>query len=67
MTELSPLGTLAKLNWAQSQRPLDAQRKLLEKQGRVICGVDMRIVGETATNCRGTASRSANCRCAARG
>ncbi|HIH2752957.1 fatty-acid--CoA ligase [Burkholderia aenigmatica] len=46
MTELSPLGTLAKLNWAQSQRPLDAQRKLLEKQGRVICGVDMRIVGE---------------------
>ncbi|EGC97817.1 long-chain-fatty-acid--CoA ligase, partial [Burkholderia sp. TJI49] len=46
MTELSPLGTLAKLNWAQSQRPLDAQRRLLEKQGRVICGVDMRIVGE---------------------
>ncbi|AOK16880.1 long-chain fatty acid--CoA ligase [Burkholderia cepacia] len=46
MTELSPLGTLAKLNWAQSQRPLDAQRKLFEKQGRVICGVDMRIVGE---------------------
>ncbi|MBN3789043.1 3-(methylthio)propionyl-CoA ligase [Burkholderia sp. Ac-20353] len=46
MTELSPLGTLAKLNWAQSQRPLDAQRQLLEKQGRVIFGVDMRIVGE---------------------
>ncbi|MCR4466339.1 3-(methylthio)propionyl-CoA ligase [Burkholderia sp. SCN-KJ] len=46
MTELSPLGTLAKLNWAQSQRPLDAQRRLLEKQGRVICGVDMRIVGD---------------------
>ncbi|WP_175793941.1 3-(methylthio)propionyl-CoA ligase [Burkholderia ambifaria] len=46
MTELSPLGTLAKLNWAQSQRPLDTQRRLLEKQGRVICGVDMRIVGD---------------------
>ncbi|AIO75360.1 AMP-binding enzyme family protein [Burkholderia multivorans] len=45
MTELSPLGTLAKLNWAQSQRPHDVQRRLLEKQGRVIGGVDMRIVG----------------------
>lgn len=43
---MSPLGTLAKLNWAQSQRPRDAQRKLLEKQGRVLFGVDMRIVGE---------------------
>ncbi|KVC56389.1 3-(methylthio)propionyl-CoA ligase [Burkholderia stagnalis] len=46
MTEMSPLGTLAKLNWAQSQRPRDAQRKLLEKQGRVLFGVDMRIVGD---------------------
>ncbi|QGR88903.1 long-chain-fatty-acid--CoA ligase [Burkholderia multivorans] len=45
MTELSPLGTLAKLNWAQSQRPHDVRRRLLEKQGRVIGGVDMRIVG----------------------
>ncbi|KWH19748.1 3-(methylthio)propionyl-CoA ligase [Burkholderia multivorans] len=45
MTELSPLGTLAKLNWAQSQRPHDVQQRLLEKQGRVIGGVDMRIVG----------------------
>ncbi|WP_323118839.1 3-(methylthio)propionyl-CoA ligase [Burkholderia alba] len=46
MTELSPLGTLAKLNWAQSQRPLDEQRRLLEKQGRVVYGIDMRIVGD---------------------
>jgi len=45
MTEMSPLGTLAKLNWEQSQRPLEAQRALLEKQGRVIYGVDMKIVG----------------------
>jgi fatty-acyl-CoA synthase len=45
MTEMSPLGTLAKLNWEQSQRPLEAQRALLEKQGRVIFGVDMKIVG----------------------
>ena len=45
MTELSPLGTLARLNQAQWQRPLDARRRLLEKQGTVICGVDMKIVG----------------------
>ena len=46
MTEMSPLGTLAKLNWEQSQRPPDARRALLEKQGRVIFGVDMKIVGD---------------------
>lgn len=45
MTEMSPLGTLSKLNWEQSQRPPEAQRALLEKQGRVIFGVDMKIVG----------------------
>ncbi|HTR06080.1 MAG TPA: 3-(methylthio)propionyl-CoA ligase [Paraburkholderia sp.] len=46
MTEMSPLGTLSKLNWEQSQRPREAQQALLEKQGRVIFGVDMKIVGE---------------------
>ncbi|HEV3104912.1 MAG TPA: 3-(methylthio)propionyl-CoA ligase [Trinickia sp.] len=45
MTEMSPLGTLARLNWEQSQRPLEERRRLLEKQGTVICGVDMKIVG----------------------
>jgi acyl-CoA synthetase (AMP-forming)/AMP-acid ligase II len=46
MTEMSPLGTLARLNWEQSQRPLEERRRLLEKQGRPICGVDMKIVGK---------------------
>ncbi|MGF6368507.1 acyl-CoA synthetase (AMP-forming)/AMP-acid ligase II [Paraburkholderia sp. RAU6.4a] len=46
MTEMSPLGTLSKLTWEQSQRPLADQRKLLEKQGHAIYGVDMKIVGE---------------------
>jgi fatty-acyl-CoA synthase len=46
MTEMSPLGTLSKLTWEQSQRPIAEQRKLLEKQGHVIYGVDMKIVGE---------------------
>jgi fatty-acyl-CoA synthase len=46
MTEMSPLGTLSKLTWEQSQRPLVEQRKLLEKQGHAMYGVDMKIVGE---------------------
>ena len=44
MTEMSPLGTLSKLTWEQSQRSPDEQRKLREKQGHVIYGVDMKIV-----------------------
>jgi 3-(methylthio)propionyl---CoA ligase len=45
MTEMSPLGTLARLNWEQAQRPPEARRRLLEKQGKAIFGVDMKIVG----------------------
>ncbi|MFM0174734.1 3-(methylthio)propionyl-CoA ligase [Paraburkholderia sediminicola] len=46
MTEMSPIGTLATLNWDQSQRPPEEQRRLREKQGHVIYGVDMKIVGD---------------------
>jgi fatty-acyl-CoA synthase len=46
MTEMSPLGTLSKLTWEQSQRSPDEQRKLREKQGHVMYGVDMKIVGD---------------------
>ena len=46
MTEISPLGTLSRLNWEQTQRSPDDQRRLLEKQGHVIYGVDMKIVGD---------------------
>ncbi|MDE1184359.1 3-(methylthio)propionyl-CoA ligase [Paraburkholderia sp.] len=46
MTEMSPLGTLAKLTWEQSQRPKAEQRKLREKQGHALYGVDMKIVGD---------------------
>ncbi|WP_144113154.1 AMP-binding protein, partial [Paraburkholderia sp. BCC1886] len=46
MTEMSPLGTLARLTWEQTQRDETERRRSLEKQGRVIYGVDMRIVGE---------------------
>ncbi|PRX36908.1 fatty-acyl-CoA synthase [Paraburkholderia sp. BL18I3N2] len=46
MTEMSPLGTLARLNWEQTQRSPDEQRRLLDKQGHVVYGVDMKIVGD---------------------
>ncbi|AKJ29290.1 3-(methylthio)propionyl-CoA ligase [Caldimonas brevitalea] len=45
MTELSPLGTVSKLKGKHESLPKDAQRSLLEKQGRVIYGIDMKIVG----------------------
>ena len=46
MTEMSPLGTLAKLNWEQRQRSPEEQRHLREKQGHVMFGVDMKVVGD---------------------
>jgi len=45
MTELSPLGTLATLQSKHFALPLEAQRQIREKQGHVIFGVDLRIVG----------------------
>ncbi|MCZ8077005.1 MAG: 3-(methylthio)propionyl-CoA ligase [Paucibacter sp.] len=46
MTELSPLGTLSKLTSRQLGLPAEAQQRLLEKQGRVIYGIDMAIVDD---------------------
>ena len=46
MTELSPLGTLSRLQLKHEQLPEEAQRKILEKQGHVIFGIDMKIVGD---------------------
>ncbi|MGO4761898.1 3-(methylthio)propionyl-CoA ligase [Cupriavidus sp. 2KB_3] len=49
MTEMSPLGTSCKLLARHEDLPEDARHKILEKQGRVIFGVDMKIVdGEGA-------------------
>jgi acyl-CoA synthetase (AMP-forming)/AMP-acid ligase II len=44
MTEMSPLGTLGRLKAKHAELPLEAQHRILEKQGKVIYGVDMRIV-----------------------
>jgi acyl-CoA synthetase (AMP-forming)/AMP-acid ligase II len=46
MTELSPLGTLARLQNRHMTLDEEAQRKILEKQGHVIFGVDMKIVDD---------------------
>ena len=46
MTEMSPLGTLCKLQNKHLKLPEAAQQKLLEKQGHVIFGVDMKIVDD---------------------
>ncbi|HWP19824.1 MAG TPA: 3-(methylthio)propionyl-CoA ligase [Burkholderiaceae bacterium] len=46
MTELSPLGTLSKLKAKHRDMPVEQQRQILEKQGKVIYGIDMRIVDD---------------------
>ncbi len=46
MTEMSPLGTAGILQNKHLQLPKAAQRKLLQKQGHAIYGVDMKIVDD---------------------
>lgn len=45
MTEMSPLGTLCSLKNKHLKLDKDAQMHILQKQGRAIYGVDMKIVG----------------------
>ena len=47
MTELSPLGTLCKLQNKHLRQSEAEQQKVLEKQGHVIYGVDMKIVDDS--------------------
>jgi fatty-acyl-CoA synthase len=46
MTEMSPLGTLCKLQSKHLALPRERRQRLLETQGRVIYGVDMAIVDD---------------------
>ena len=46
MTEMSPLGTAGVLQAKHLALPRDAQRKILQKQGHAIYGVDMKIVDD---------------------
>jgi fatty-acyl-CoA synthase len=44
MTEMSPLGSLCRLKNHQLELPHEEQQRILEKQGRVVFGVDWKIV-----------------------
>jgi len=44
MTEMSPLGTAGRLMAKHDALPDEEKHKILEKQGRVVFGVDMKIV-----------------------
>ena len=46
MTELSPLGTVSRLKAKHLELPVDQQRLVLQKQGKVLFGIDMEIVDE---------------------
>ncbi|GAP37274.1 3-(methylthio)propionyl-CoA ligase [Piscinibacter sakaiensis] len=46
MTEMSPLGTLARLKAKHAGLDAEAQHRILEKQGKAIYGVDMAIVDD---------------------
>ncbi|HAT33233.1 MAG TPA: long-chain fatty acid--CoA ligase [Janthinobacterium sp.] len=46
MTEMSPLGTACALQLRHLALPKDEQRKILQKQGHAICGIDMKIVDD---------------------
>lgn len=46
MTELSPLGTVANLTSADLKKPIFEQKSILQKQGRALFGIEMKIVDE---------------------
>ncbi|WP_119157576.1 3-(methylthio)propionyl-CoA ligase [Caldimonas tepidiphila] len=46
MTELSPLGTVSSLKAPHLALPAERQRRLRQKQGRAVCGIDIEIVGD---------------------
>ncbi|PWF43955.1 3-(methylthio)propionyl-CoA ligase [Massilia glaciei] len=46
MTEMSPLGTAGVLQSKHLDLPVEAQRKVLQKQGHCVYGVDMKIVDD---------------------
>jgi fatty-acyl-CoA synthase len=46
MTEMSPIGTVSKLKSKHDTLDAESRHKLLEKQGRVVYGVDMMIIDD---------------------
>ena len=49
MTEMSPLGTAGGLQARHLSLPKEEQRKILQKQGHAVFGVDMKIVDDAGT------------------
>jgi len=47
MTEMSPVGTTAQFNARVAALPKAERREYQKKQGRTVCGVQMKIIGET--------------------
>jgi fatty-acyl-CoA synthase len=60
MTELSPLGTLSKLKAKHGTLPRQEQQRLLEKQGRVVYGIDMAIIDDDGRSLPWDATVSGN-------
>jgi fatty-acyl-CoA synthase len=60
MTELSPLGTLSKLKAKHFDLPKEQQRHILEKQGKVIYGIDMKIIDDNDADLPWDAKASGN-------
>jgi acyl-CoA synthetase (AMP-forming)/AMP-acid ligase II len=60
MTEMSPLGTLSKLKAKHAELDADAQRALLQKQGKVIYGVDMTVIDDEGKELPWDAQSSGN-------
>jgi fatty-acyl-CoA synthase len=48
MTELSPIGTVAGLKTSDLSKPKSAQEAILQKQGRPIYGIEMKIIDDKA-------------------
>jgi 3-(methylthio)propionyl---CoA ligase len=46
MTEMSPLGTTCTLQAKHAELPREEQRRILQKQGHAVYGVDMKIVDD---------------------
>ncbi|WP_046114318.1 3-(methylthio)propionyl-CoA ligase [Aquincola tertiaricarbonis] len=46
MTEMSPLGTICSLKKQHDALPVDERLHILEKQGRAVHGVEIKVVGE---------------------
>lgn len=46
MTEMSPVGTLARLKAKHLSLPVERQRAVMETQGRAVYGVDMALLGD---------------------